>query len=57
MTLVNEFNLTAGRHKIEIYSSTANLLELMWSVKSGSSPAPVPVPVDALEPDYKITEK
>jgi hypothetical protein len=53
LTKVNNFNLTAGRHAIEIYAMNASLLELVWAQKAHSEP--VSVPVDALEPDYKIT--
>ena len=52
---VNAFNLTGGKHSIEIYSLHASLLELMWNKKGAANSQPVPV--DALEPDYQITTK
>jgi hypothetical protein len=48
------FNLTAGRHNIEIYCMNSSLLELMWDSKAIKSPGPIPV--DALEPDYQISK-
>jgi hypothetical protein len=49
------FNLSAGRHNIEIYCMNSSLLELMWSGKAIKTPGPIPV--DAFEPDYQISKE
>jgi hypothetical protein len=52
---VNDFRLSAGRHSLEIYCSGASTINLQWS-RGLKNYAVSPVPIDALEPDFQITQ-
>jgi hypothetical protein len=50
----DRFNLKKGKHKIEIYSYTSNMIDLLWDAGDPSSGGTF-LPPDILEPDYQIT--
>ena len=53
LSKVYNFDLPQGRHKIEIYTTGTRSFELMW--KTAAGPGGEPIPVGALQPDFKIS--
>jgi len=50
----DKFNLSKGRHNIEIYAYFGNMINLLWDEGNQGNNG-VFLPPDILEPDYQIT--
>jgi len=52
MAKVYTFNLTHGKHRIDLYGLNVSNMILYWSINNAGS---VSIPIDCFEPDYKIS--